>query len=248
MKRNILIFGESHVVAIKQAIKAGSKALAGYNVQAVRLTKIKNKTLIGDINIADLRLICRGFDENDLVVSQIGGNQHATLGLIQHPQPFNVFDKDGHLDQRAPKAEIIPRSTIKDVFKRSIQVNAQCIQEIAWAGRHTTMHLASPPPKTDTAIFLRNVERDYVARGILQNGVSPAKLRLCLWEIQHEVLAAMLFEAKTMLLFPPEGTTTPQGYLAPEYYAEDATHANAAYGEKLLQQIAQQIQEPVATP
>ena len=39
------------------------------------------------------------------------------------------------------------------------------------------------------------------------------------------------------LLYPPKITLTSKGYLKPEYYANDATHANADYGELVLQQI-----------
>ena len=50
-------------------------------------------------------------------------------------------------------------------------------------------------------------------------------------------MAAILAEDEVPVLPPPPGTQTADGFLAPECYAEDATHANAEYGRAVLQQV-----------
>ncbi len=95
----------------------------------------------------------------------------------------------------------------------------------------------APPPKESTAHILKSVETAFLERGIQDAGVSPAPLRLRFWHMQNEVLGALLAEHGIPLLPPPPGTQTPDGYLHPDFYASDATHANNAYGARVLQQI-----------
>ena len=234
----IVFFGESHVQAVKTAIRKANAPATGPEVSAYRLTKIKNGRLIGDIHFEDLKLICAELTENDLVVSVVGGNQHNAFGLIQHPHPFDIAHADGTADPVAPGVTMIPRNAVKDVFLRGMRKNSQQILEIAQAGPYQTAHMVAPPPKADNAHILSRIEADFVSRGVVEKGVSPAALRYRTWELQNEALRMLLTEGNVLLLPPPESTTTPEGFLKPEYYAQDATHANAAYGAKLLEQAS----------
>jgi hypothetical protein len=58
-----------------------------------------------------------------------------------------------------------------------------------------------------------------------------------MWQLQVDVLRRLTEEWDVQLLPPPAQALDAQGYLAPAYYADDATHANAAYGELLIEQV-----------
>jgi len=240
--RKILFFGDSHVHAVRDAIKQGATGPDGHELRALRLTKIKHGALIGNISHSDLVLVCNTLSAGDLAVSVVGGNQHATLSLIRHPSPFDMMAPEA----TAPDVpQIVPRNAIKGLFRLGMQPNdIRRIAEAAAAGPHRTVHLAPPPPKADEAHILRRVEADFAARGIMEHGVSPAPLRLRFWEVQVEVLTEMLAEHGVTVLPPPDGTRTEDGYLRPEYYARDATHANPAYGARVLDQIAALVKTP----
>jgi hypothetical protein len=58
-----------------------------------------------------------------------------------------------------------------------------------------------------------------------------------MWHLQVDVLLKLTVDFNIGLLLPPDSTLTPLGFLDPAFYANDATHANAAYGELVLQQL-----------
>ena len=68
-------------------------------------------------------------------------------------------------------------------------------------------------------------------------GPTPAALRLKCWQVQLDCLADLCRDQGIELLKPPQQGLTPQGYLAPRYYAKDVTHANRRYGEFVLRQM-----------
>lgn len=234
--RRIVVAGDSHIVALEAALREAAP-IDGVDLSVYRLTKIKNGRLIGSVSLPDLLLICKHLDPGDTVVSLIGGNQHAALGLIQHPQPFDFADASGGLDLN-PGDELVPRSALSAVFERGLRGNdAKRVMQIAAAGPHRTVHLQPPPPKADEAHILKRVETDFLAAGIFEKGISPAALRHKLWTLQNEVMRAILAEEGIEVLPPPDGTTTDDGFLATACYAPDATHANVVYGTAVLSQI-----------
>ena len=239
-KRKIIIIGESHSQAPLVAMRAKIELPKGVDLVIHRLTKIKNGKLIGSIAFKDTLVLCSTLDKDDLVISTIGGNQHAALSLIQHPQPFDTVGNNGELPEPSESGapEIVPRNALKAIFETSFRTNdGKRILAIANAGPQRTVHLMAPPPKDDVAHILRKVEADFAAKGIMEKGVSPAPMRLRIWNIQNEVRGAVLAEGGVDLLPPPDGTMDEAGFLKPEYYASDATHANEKYGMKIIQQV-----------
>ncbi len=241
--RQVFFVGESHIHAVQVALKKMDiSPFEGADIQAHRLTKIKNGTLIGTLNFQDLLKIGETLGPDDVVVSLIGGNQHSTFSLVQHDQPFSIFQHDGtRLSENVP---ILPRAVVKAHFERGLRGNdAKRIKAIGKGGSHRTLHLSAPPPKEDEVHILKRFETDFVRLGLAEKGLSPAKLRQQIWELQNEVLAEILKEENITLLPPPVGTVTSGGFLKPEYYARDATHANEQYGAKILDQIQNLLQD-----
>ncbi len=238
--RKIIFIGESHSHAPLAALRRGLTLPDGIDLVIHRLTKIKNGKLIGSIAYNDIVALCGTLTKDDMVVSMIGGNQHSALSLIQHPRPFDVAGMTGEMPdlQKGEAAEFVPRNAVKAIFERSFRTNdGKRILDIAAAGPQRTVHLMAPPPKDDVAHILRKVETDFAAKGIMEKGVSPAAMRQRIWGIQNEVLGAVLAEGGVGLLPPPDNTTQDDGFLKPEYYASDATHANEEYGEKIIEQV-----------
>lgn len=245
----LMFFGDSHTHAVRSAVKKGSHASFYENLDAYRLTKIKNGSLIGDISLDDLKMVCETLTRDDMVVSLVGGNQHSSMSIIQHSVPFYMMTSE---EQRVPQEisnthQIIPRAAVKQHLLDGFRNNdARRIIEVATAGAHHTVHLSSPPPKESADHILKSVETDFLKRGIHDAGVSPASLRLDFWHLQNEVLGEILAEHGIPLLPPPPGTQTSDGYLHLDYYASDATHANTSYGVMVLQQIKYYAEQRVA--
>jgi hypothetical protein len=106
--------------------------------------------------------------------------------------------------------------------------------------RARLVHLCAPPPvralrppRPGAALSLER--RRQLA--LMAVGGAPADLRLAVWEVQREVLAAAAARRGAAVLDPPPAALTPEGLLADAYWDDDPTHANAAYGRLVLDRI-----------
>lgn len=236
---NVFIIGDSHTHAIKHALKYCKGVIAErVRGEAYRYARPKNGKVIGDLSEEQVLERVSALDPRDLVVSTMGGNQHQTLALVQHPTPFDLCMPGEDCEPGASGTVVIPYAQMWDVLERGLRGrDGQRLRQLRNAARCPIVHLVPPPPKEDSAHILKRHETNFVEAGILEKGVSPAPLRLKMWRIQTAVLEALAREWDIALLPPPEETLTADGYLDPVYYADDATHANAAYGERVLKQI-----------
>ena len=98
------------------------------------------------------------------------------------------------------------------------------------------VHIIPPPPKADNAFIERNHETHF-AEVLPSRGVSPPAFRLKFWKLQTRILIQLCAEIGSEVMMPPARALDAEGFLRPEFYAQDATHANWKYGERVLRRI-----------
>lgn len=240
MPLNIAIFGDSHTQAFKQALekKLFCSRQVDVSVSAHRYARMKNGQKIGDLEDDQIHQMVARFHAQDLVVSTIGGNQHQLFALIQHPIPFDVFPFNHERWKFSLDLTCIPRAQIFDTLEKGIRgKDFYRIKHLKNVSNCRVVHLVPPPPKKDSDHILRRHESDFVKRGLSEKGVSPASLRMNVWKIQVEVLGLLAREIGITLLDPPAATVDAEGFLAPAFYANDATHANSDYAALALRDL-----------
>lgn len=235
MSRSCFIIGDSHVDALKDALAHAHEA--ALDLQIFRAAKLKNGKPFGDIPVNEACQRVRTLESDALVVCAFGGNQHSVLSLVQHARPFD-FALPGEPFSLKTGTELIPFHAIRMLLAGSVTAdfrNVAALQEVAPGA---VIHLAPPPPKANEAHILRSVETYFIEQGLTRHGVTDAALRLKVWRVQIDILRELCGRAGVTLLPNPPETLTPEGFLAPEFYAKDATHANRRYGQSVLNQIA----------
>ena len=237
-RTNILVFGDSHTDALKRAHKQLGASSGNAHIRVLRLSSIKNGKEIGDVSLDTATSIVADSTTDDLVASTIGGNQHQVFGLVQHPMAFDFIEPGSPSLHDSQQCVLIPYHTIWAVFESRLRGrDGQRLTTLRAATGRPIYHLTPPPPKESAAHILQRYETAFEEAGLAAKGVTPALIRLKLWRLQCAVLQSLCTEWDIRLLPPPEGTQTPEGFLKPEYYKNDATHANAAYGELVLRQL-----------
>ena len=233
-----MVIGDSHVDAIKRAIKVRRMGGAETDVSAYRLSKMKNDKLIGDISFQDCIVRIRTLGPRDVVVSAIGGNQHAVFSTIQHPTPFDFFEQGNDSVASDDTVQIIPKRMLASIFDAGIRNgDGQQLSALRGATKARVFHLVPPPPKENNAHILSYHETKFAEDDIVSLGVSPPALRLKFWKLQASILGQFCGENAIEIIYPIAAALTPDGYLSPDYYANDATHANGRYGELVLQHL-----------
>lgn len=239
-----IIIGDSHVDTIKKALKS-YEMTEGIDFSAYRYPAIKNEKNIGDLTEEELDALCKGLTENEFLISVLGGNQHQVLSLIQHPQPFDVLEKN-EIYEIEQDVQVIPYQQLLDLLQSGLNgKDGKRIKHLKSLTKAKMIHLVPPAPKENSEHILKKHETHFSNSGIHDKGVSKASLRAKIWRIQVNALKNLSAEWQVAILEPPKGTIEDNSFLKPEFYANDATHANEKYGELILAQLESLIQNEV---
>jgi hypothetical protein len=232
----VLVFGDSHSHAVQRAAAKRKGKGQPVPLTVYRLLKEKNGSHIGDTVFENFLARIRDLGPEDLVISMIGGNQHAVLSTIQHPRPFDFFMPKAPCEP-AQGVEIVPYRALVELFATGLRKgDGEFLKAIRNATKARVVHIVPPPPKGDNAFIEKHHESLFANAGIASHGVSPPELRLRFWKLQARILSRLCKQLGIELLLPPR-VAVAGGFLRPSYYANDATHANWRYGERLIREI-----------
>jgi hypothetical protein len=244
MTRKVLIVGDSHMGAIKTALEEYSSTNDSFTFSTIRLPRKDAEPHPGEIRLPQVIERFAADPEEIALVMALRGNQYNTLGLIQHPRPFDIEMADVPVPVADEGVEMIPVATMDAYFRDSLRSGyGKHLVTLAQSSKVPVLCLQSPAPKEDNGHILQGAETFFVANGVSQFGVSPPALRLKLWTLQSRALAELCAEIGITFLPNPEGTRDSAGFLSREFYAGDATHANERYGRLVLQQISDALSE-----
>jgi hypothetical protein len=235
--KKVLVVGDSHTYALAKAqeARAGRQPKSDdvqFDINC--LAKRKGTISRGDLEVADALERAARLQPDDVMVISIAGTLHNVLGLLEHDKPFDVFTRGDESMTLAEGRVVVPENALWDMLKGAM-VNKKIVALRNKARCHVC-HLATPPPKEDGGFIMALTAR-YRDRLVAEAGLNPAAIRLKLWKLEMRVLAHLCAGWTMHLMLPPVEAQTPEGFLKPEYYANDATHANAAYGELVLRQL-----------
>ena len=221
---NILILGNSHVRALK-------KAAGGDGRFTVHWLKDKPEDKVGDILLDAAHALIDALAPGDALVLSRIGTMHNVQGLVHHDLPFTLTG------DAAGGRHLIPQGTMRADLERRITAREGLVPKLARRAPCPVLHLMPPPPKQHLHL---PEDRDLVYRGrsIAEVGFAPAPERLAMWRLEERVLADHLTAVGVQHVPPPPETLTPEGYLHPDYQANDTTHGNVAYGRRVLAQLA----------
>lgn len=253
----ILLFGNSHSHAVHRAVEMRLGQGRSAPLAVFRQLKEKNGRKIGNITFDGFLDRISQLGPNDVVLSMIGGNQHAVFSTVQHPQPFDFYTPD-HGAAPRDGVEIIPYRALIALFAKGV-IEGLAIDNVIIQGvgrgleavRNATgarvVHLIPPPPKGDKEYIVRHHEKLFAGQGIASLGVSPPELRLKFWLLQARILQKFCRKLGIEVMMPPAQAMR-DGFLRPEHYGDDATHANWLYGELVLRSVEARflLNEPAA--
>ena len=170
--QTITLFGDGQSYAVQRAIE--KRRGKGYAVPltAHRLLKIKNGKEQGDTKFEDFLEMVRSLTPDDIVLSMIGGNQHAVFSTIQHPQPFDFLEPD---DQSLIEegTQLIPYRVVARVFEKGIRKgDGKSLEALRNATSARVVHIVAPPPKAENDFIKQYHETLFAKEGIAVHGVS----------------------------------------------------------------------------
>ena len=239
-QRQLLIAGDSHVKAFGIPLKS-----ADGSVELVRV----NETVCGvasawprDFN--EYWDAVATFAQDRCVAVSWGGNRHLAHYLFA-PSPLFDFliaeQPDLPLDE---SALIVPEEAIRAFIVSPIRNMERRVASLRNVAAQVLVP-GTPPPKDDDA-FIRNrfSKEPHFVRMAENLGVSldevpfsPALLRLKMWIVMQSLLREMAERTGSIFIPVPSPALTEKGFLHPDCYADDVTHANENFGKIMLKEL-----------
>lgn len=227
----ILVLGDSHTGALKEAGPLGAGA-------EILWVNAKPGRVSGDIDVAEALARSAELGPEDCLVLMRLGTLHNIIGLLNHDTAFALVDA---LDPDET-VEVIPEAIMREYIAEHA-ASDQFLNKMKARARCRVGHIMPPAPKK-TLDSTSRAFGAYRGQRIADVGFSPAPRRLALWRLEKSVLDAFLPTIGIVPIAPPPETLTGEGYLDPAYAAPDATHANSAYGARLMARILAFAAEP----
>lgn len=241
-RQKVIIIGDSHTTAIAEAVRlreeTGAHARSPLDFFASRLSKMKpNGATIPGLSEDEASKLLKRAKPDDVLVAVIGGNQYNTLGLLEAPQPFDLVDPETRAAPESVNARIVPLAQMTAAFDDFVGGIRPPLQKYKGQFPGLILYLNPPPPKGDNAYIKKNAEGYFRTDGKVRVNVSPPGMRRRLWLVQSQALARLCEANGVTFLDAPADSISADGFLVREAYGADATHANAFYGELVLQQL-----------
>ena len=245
MSRALLVIGQSHVAAIRDAARGRrERDPAAARTRVIHTGEARYAPeLAGDGEQARLAppladAIRDQIARHDpLVVSVTGGNVHNVLGLIRHRRPFDFRLSQEPSPPLDPTAELLVEGLVGATLARMMAGDMTRLRALRSA-IGPFVHVESPPPLRDDGFIAAAADRFFRDAGIARLGVSPAGLRFRLWRLASRIFRAEVERLGCRFLAVPDGAKDKEGFLSPDL-AADATHGNERYGEILIEAVQQ---------
>lgn len=236
----MLMIGHSHLAALEtaQMQRRASGAPASLPITVVQLRKPAYR-MTPDVPPTSPEAFSPAVRElveklqPELIVSVVAGNAHTVLSLIEHPVPFDfVMEPHAALDE---SRQLLPLSLVRTLLEGQMRMGLRVMRALSHLAKVPVVHLAAPPPIPSEAHIRAHPEA--FAEALAEGKVTPAAIRLKLWHLHEQRVAEHCRELGFAQLPVPEGTQDEHGFLRPEGWNLDPAHANAWYGERVLQQL-----------
>lgn len=243
MTRALLVVGQSHVAALRDAARLAREA----DPAAPRTRVIHTREPQWAPELVDTadgpRLAPALADavreqitrHHALLVSAAGGNVHMVLGLMRHPRPFDYRLSGEPSPPLDPAAELLPESLVEATLAFEMARDLDRLRALAALGI-PLVHLESPPPVASEAFIADAADAWFRDNGIAHRGVAPAGLRYRLWRLASRIVRRETERLGQRFLPVPARALDEAGFLRLPL-AADATHGNARYGALLIEAL-----------
>jgi hypothetical protein len=186
------------------------------------------------------------------VYAFIGGANHLTLGLRQHPVPFDFVlpeEPDLHVDSQA---QVVPFAALERIMAADARPHVSVLGAIAAAANGPVFQFEAPPPPTTDWLSAKGVSGRLPFRrranaevpGGAVGQLHAGYVRYKLWRLHSRLFKSVCADIGVQFVEHPPAAVDGDGFLRPTF-CHNATHANSAYGALILEQMRQLDGVPV---
>jgi hypothetical protein len=255
-----ILIGDSHYAAIATAAQqfwpfspnAGSCDLIFFDAwrHSLRYEFVKYTNDQPHLNpdlVKSLSEIARRYDQFR-IVTVLGGGHHLALTLLDNGHPMDVIlptEPELHLRN---DAQIVTVDFAKEILlqiMKSTLLTLSCLRK-AFPLAFITQ-IECPPPIGDND-FIRSHLGDFFKASAPPeelDALSTPAQRYKFWRIQSEIFSTECADFGIEYMPVPAACRTENGFMKPEHYGTDSTHANSVYGGLILDFLQESPCRPI---
>ncbi len=247
---DLMIVGDSHIVAL--SVPHSTEAppeFALLEAGPPRIFTVTEKWM-GSRGAEYWEMVARHCAGRTVALSW-NGNQHNASFLIA-PEPLFDFVCPGAATPALhPGAVVLPAGVVRAYFRHTLWALDRTIHLLQAHGVGRVLVLGTPAPKREGDFILGHIRTEAffqdaaAAAGIDLDAVriTPASIRQKLWVLIQQMMAAIAVREGTTFVPVPPDALEPDGTLRRQYWQDDATHANRAYGASVRQVLERIVLE-----
>lgn len=175
------------------------------------------------------------------------GNEHNEYFFFQSNQPFDLYSTD--VNQIMSTFRIVPQRMIRQKFKPHLDELAALLARLQAQSPEKLAVVGTPPPKSDDealrSLFATEPHfvlwANYLGKTLEEVKITPPKIRLKLWYILQTMLRDAAEAGGARFIAVPAEAQDEDGFLKPEFWHQDVTHGNVAYGQIMAERIVKEL-------
>jgi hypothetical protein len=235
---NVIGLGHSHIVAIAKGGYELVNEGAPFTARFVYLHDPEwlptfAPTEGGRLNPRLAEMIER---ENPVfILLSIGGNEHNALSVARHDEPFDFILGEQPELPLALGAAALPEAVVREAFREKMEPTLTALRAFRAATNRPLVCLEPPPPLPNARILA--YPKEFFKAAVDRRKISPEPFRYKMWRVQAGLYQEFCARHDVVYAPAPADMIDAAGLLAASAQGEDATHANAAYGRRAIEEM-----------
>jgi len=247
-----ILIGESHYAAIATAAqetlaftpeKRGCDLIFfdawKHSLRYPFTVETDGQTVLNPDMAQSISTIAYNYDKVELI-TVLGGGHHLALTLLDNGHPMDVILPDRPDLSLRDDATLVSVDFAKAIFLQLIATPFTSLACLKAAFPELPFAQIECPPANGDDDYVRShlgnyFEANYSPEQL--DAISSPAQRYKFWKLQSEMYADKCLELGIDYMRVPEPAISADGFLKPEHFGSDSTHANAAYGRIILDTI-----------
>lgn len=237
----ILGLGHSHVVAIakgcyelqNQRVKIAGQPIASRFLYLYDPNVMP--TLVDDganprLNPALVEIIAK--ERPNFILLSVGGNEHIAMSVVRFRERVDFLIGEEPEIALEAGAEILTEAAIRETLRDKMASTLSTLRAIRDATSLPLVCVEPPPPLPNERVIA--YPKEFFKRAIDPNRLSSELFRYKMWRVQSWLYREICAKHDMVFASVPRELIAPPGLLAREAWGEDASHANAMFGRRMI--------------
>ncbi|MDE2363472.1 MAG: hypothetical protein KGM42_12405 [Hyphomicrobiales bacterium] len=178
------------------------------------------------------------------VLTSVGGNEHNVVSIAQRGPRFDfILGEQPELPLDA-RSEIIPEAAIRETLRDWMEPKVEVLRAISATTARLVVQIEPPPPLPREQVLA--YPKEFFRTVFDQRRMSSDTLRYKMWRVQTALLREACESIGAHYVDTPADMMDDDGMLMLSFCGKDATHANEAYGEAMIERALQLVARQTA--